>query len=396
MRRLLHGAVLLLVGATACTGSSPLRSTARTEGLSSPAGSAPSPSDPASATPASTSPRQQVTLPGLTLRADPSEPLRPWKEVLFVPFGKQEEQLGYEEFGEGRPTVPKSFAVDLDGSFWIVDKQKLRVAHYGPDGTYLGSAGPLGLSAVDVIANEDGVFVVDDFVAGVLAQVRRDGSLRHFEVVVGERHLSVSDLFAPGPHLAVWPAGFTDAVNQPPFGYASVDPSTGQATLLPGLPAGPDRWLDFRSRDVPDAPGAQDFELVYLESAASAAGSTIQPIHVDLVARKLDGSLGSGGHSIPAEVGAGYGVSAATGAITRFVLMSPSQTVDQRRYRGARWLLGIGPGPGPVVWERLPDPIISDEGQRRFLATQAGAAPQSAALYLMILERDGAHMFRRP
>jgi hypothetical protein len=336
-----------------------------------------------------------VTLPGITLRADPSEPLRRWKEVLFVPFGKQAGQLGYEEFGEGRPTVPKSFAVDLDGSYWIVDKKKLRVAHYAPDGTYLGSAGPLGLTAVDVIANEDGVFVVEDFVTGELAQVRQDGSLRHFEVVVGERHLSVSDLFAPGPHLAVWPAGFTDAVNHPPFGYAPVDPSTGQATLLPGLPAGPDRWLDFRSRDVPDAPGDQDFELVYLDSP-DAAASTIQPVHVDLIARNLEGSQGGAGKSIRAEVGAGYGVSATTGAITRFVLVSPSRTEDQRRYRGGRWLLGIGPGSGPVVWERLPDPVIADEGQRRFLATQAGADPQTAALYLMVLERDGAHVFRRP
>ena len=77
------------------------------------------------------------------------------------------------------------------------------------------------------------------------------------------------------------------------------------------------------------------------------------------------------------------------GDIAMYVMVSPSRPGDQQRYGGSRWLLRMGRS--PVLWERLPDPGVPDESQRRHLAI--GPAGR---LYLMVLTTNGAQIYRRP
>jgi hypothetical protein len=91
---------------------------------------------------------------------------------------------------------------------------------------------------------------------------------------------------------------------------------------------------------------------------------------------------------IPAEVGVINQVSVGTD-VAMYVMLAPSRRADAARYGGGRWLLRIGTS--PVLWERLPQPGIPDELERRHLA-----AGSDGSLYLMVAEDHGVQIFRRP
>jgi hypothetical protein len=62
-----------------------------------------------------------------------------WPAVLSVRFGSGNSQLGSIQAKRyGAPAFPKSFTVVRDGSFWILDIVKDRLAHYSRHGEYLG------------------------------------------------------------------------------------------------------------------------------------------------------------------------------------------------------------------------------------------------------------------
>jgi len=83
--------------------------------------------------------------PALELTADLRERAPDWKRLAFIPFGRGEARLGHEvpPVHTDRPLMPPSFAVARDGSFWILDVVKRRIAHYAPGGSYLGEVGGL-------------------------------------------------------------------------------------------------------------------------------------------------------------------------------------------------------------------------------------------------------------
>lgn len=77
------------------------------------------------------------------------------------------------------------------------------------------------------------------------------------------------------------------------------------------------------------------------------------------------------------------------GDVPMYVMVSPSKPADQERYGGSRWFLRMGRS--AVLWERLPDPGIPDEAQHRHIA-----AGLDGTVYLMVLTKEGAQIYRRP
>src|SRR5438876_5655898 len=113
-----------------------------------------------------------VRLPALVLRADLSERPFPWDPVALVPFGKHPGQLGFKAFHEGPASQPSALAVAQDGSLWIDDRWKRRVAHYSPAGRYLAEAGPVEAGrGWDLAVQGDGVFVLVEQETGVIGTV---------------------------------------------------------------------------------------------------------------------------------------------------------------------------------------------------------------------------------
>jgi hypothetical protein len=86
-----------------------------------------SPGVTASNSPPSLSPAE---LAPITLTASLDEaPLR-WTEVAFIPAGNAQSEVGFESCSDCHLPVPSALAVSKDGSFWIADPLKRRIAHF--------------------------------------------------------------------------------------------------------------------------------------------------------------------------------------------------------------------------------------------------------------------------
>ena len=352
MRRPAVVLVVSLLVATGCRGSSP-----------APAGPGVRSSD--------VSPSGSTELrPELVLRADLSERPAAWKRVFFVPFGDGAAELRYEPSHESGPTQPPSFAMAPDGSFWILDPGKGRVAHYSSSGAFSGDIGAIPGTATDVGFVGERMYVLLNETEGRVAAVRPDGTLTESQVTYEGKPLYVSSLVPSSSCLCARLGGYADDPGTGPQGIASISvPGSVDARLLPGLPVGPGRWID------PAFTGDQTLEVRY----AAEAERAVQPIRFELFAGTSDGSS-----PLPAVAGFLDSAPLDDQVAMSIAIAGASSSV------GGRWLLRVGADQSPLLWERLPHPGISDEGQRRRLATGP-----DGALYLMVPKEDGVEIYRR-
>lgn len=110
---------------------------------------APSPGTPSPTTTTTLLPTMTTSLPEMTTTSTPGEPVlllpsasgfgSDWAEVLFIPYGEGEEELGTAPGGDGGglDLGPEYGAQGPDGSWWILDAAKRRLAHYSETGEYL-------------------------------------------------------------------------------------------------------------------------------------------------------------------------------------------------------------------------------------------------------------------
>ncbi|NOY54815.1 MAG: hypothetical protein GXP34_02395 [Actinobacteria bacterium] len=140
-----------------------------------------------------------------------------WRDVLSIGYGDSEDQLGFDQLpGVG----PEFAAVGPDGSWWVLDSQKHRVAVFDGDGV-LQQAFDVGrVSAWDPTVLDDGTFVAIAFEQVV---VIRGGQVRTLplsegfwlltddgKVIYGRTryplypHLSITELGASVVHGVEW------------------------------------------------------------------------------------------------------------------------------------------------------------------------------------------------
>jgi hypothetical protein len=64
-----------------------------------------------------------------------------WVETMFIPYGDTEDTLGTSPGGDGGSVDwgPEYGTQTPDGTWWFLDAAKLRIAHFGADGGYLGA-----------------------------------------------------------------------------------------------------------------------------------------------------------------------------------------------------------------------------------------------------------------
>ena len=72
-----------------------------------------------------------------------------------------------------------------------------------------------------------------------------------------------------------------------------------------------------------------------------------------------------------------------------YVLGTPARAKDAQRYGGGRWLLRVGQS--PLLWERITTPPTDDSPQHRHIAVGP-----DGAIYLMVEQRGGVEILRRP
>ena len=325
-------------------------------------------------------------LPGrpLTLLAALSEPPPGWKQAAFLPFGSGPAGLGamWPSVHTTTPIVPPSFTVARDGSFWLLDLVKKRLAHYSPSGSYLGEVPglPFGLHlprARDIAFWGDRLIVLQEFDrAALLTPVRDD--LRRLEasswVRAEGRGLYLLQLYSTTGEPLAWIDGFSDLelLGTGPRGVADVDPAP--VRVLPGAPVRSGAWMDVR------VTGAQRMAVTFSTTEIASE----QPIRL-----RVTGGRPTSAPALTRQV-AGMIESIEGSAVLVYVRLAPSGAHDAERYGSGRWLLRLASDGSPLVWERLPTPAINDNLQERHLATGP-----DGRVYLMVPDRRGEHIYAR-
>ncbi|HEX8099392.1 MAG TPA: hypothetical protein VF660_04215 [Actinomycetota bacterium] len=318
-------------------------------------------------------------LPALRLRADLSEAPARWRLLAKIPFGRSNNELGFyfDRRHGSLPLIPRSFAVAPDGSFWILDDVKGRLAHYSRRGVFVEAVPGLKLDRTsprpkDLVISDGRLSVLQERKArATLTTVNDDGSLSSQPLTDAGRQLAVSKLFSAPGGLVGLVAGHADPLGTGPSGFAYL-PVHGRLRILRGLPVTEGVAVDL------NAVADQDLELTMSSSNAMAT----QPIHVDVVpdakGRRIKGLVGPG---IEARSAHGVGL---------YVRVTPAEPDEAHRLGDGAWYLRFATDHSPLLWERLPEASVSDEEQVRHLASD-----DRGRVYLMVPDEEGERIYVR-
>jgi hypothetical protein len=307
------------------------------------------------------------TPPPITLIANLDQDPVEWSEVAFLPAGDGTEQIGLDPCFHCEAIVPAALAVAPDGSYWIADSYKRRIAHYTEDGSFIEaipvSRGPADLAFVDerlyVLFEEGGrtVAPVESGALGELVSLTAAGKPMHLLAFVGGQE-----------QLLAW---FTDAekILGSFWAIGVIDPSTGQVTPAPGVHASDDVAMDL-------VPLLETRPLSY-QVIWSEGGRIIRRQEVRF-------QLSRDSRSVRTTVGDTYlRTSTATG-VTALVSIGNGQGLPV-----GIWYLEIPMDGSQPTFERLPsDGFIGDA--MRYIALGPGER-----IYWMRLLEDGLHIYRR-
>jgi hypothetical protein len=306
--------------------------------------------------------------------------------VVFIPFGRGESRLGHEvsPVHTDLPLMPPSFAVAPDGSLWLLDVVKRRVAHYTSSGSYMGAVGGLFFDRAHpqprdmAFAGGDLVVLQQFHLAATLLRLA-DGRAAPPVAVTDRDGDALSAAFvypAPGPPF-LFVEGRADLarLGTGPSGIGRVssgDPATFEPSS--GLSVGRGVSVDL------DMVRDQGFDLV-----TTAPGRRIvQSIRLRMV---VGGPAGP--HRVPA-VFAVHVQGGAGGGLVVWLIGSPARAGDARSFGGGTWMLRYPTDGAPVVFERLPAAAGDDTFQVRHLALD-----DRGRIYLMLALRRGMAIYRR-
>lgn len=345
------------------------------------------------ATPSPTPTAPAVVAAELVLRADLSARPANLRRVASIPFGPARTQVGLidDVRRASLPLFPPSFTVAPDGSFWLVDEVKHRLVHLSPRGDYIGQIGGIRFDRFhpqpqDLVSVGDALYLLEqDHQHLLLSSIRefRDGhQVAASESDDGERPVVVIRLVSGSAELigvtggeAGDPVGF----GQDPRGYAELVASPGpNVRYVEGVPVGSHARVNLTF-----PPQHRDDQA--LVSIVQGQERSIVPIRFVVTP---DGSEHA--RHLLAAVGAQL-QAVLPDRIVAWVPLAPSRPADADRYGGGAWLLEFPIDGSALVWDRLPDPGLSSEGQVRHLAAGPGGT-----LYLMQAERGGMVIYAVP
>jgi hypothetical protein len=286
--------------------------------------------------------------------------------------------LGLHIVPEFPPSEPYAFAVGPDGTLWIADRWKRRLAHFSDHGHYLGQISISTKSSGwlhDIEFLGTTLYAETDEHYGHMVEIREDGSLRQFAATSEGKPIFTEGFYPTPAGLISSTPGYTESLlgsrpQEGPFGYIRIDPSSGAVTPLPGLPTGNGDY--FSMAEGPTG----TFNATFNTSTTT----TTRPITIRYSRDARHATSFSGG---PAE----FAIDGQD--VLSFVAISASR--PRNAFDGGRWLLRIGRS--PLLWERLPMPKdgFDDSVQRRHIAVGP-----DGAIYLMLETRRGVEILRRP
>jgi hypothetical protein len=332
-----------------------------------------------------------VRLPGITVVADLSDPVVRWRPSIFVPFGDADDEVGalLKKRLASIPIVPPSFAVDSDGSVWLIDLVKRRVVHYAPDGRFLGAVGGLEFDRFSPYPQDLGFFggsleLVEHVHSTLQSNLRSVGARigPRRRVHVASEQLVVGHLVAPQTDVLgrVTGTAGSDGTPVPGGGTAGdflIDPTTGSARRTDGIRLEDGTALTILPRLVDEG---QTLAIRHVSGVAVSQ----RMLHVRVVPGDGEDTR------LPSEV-AWETDCALPHGFASFAELAPTKLTDATRYGGGQWLLEYFDDGEPLVWERLPDSPLDAADIYRHIAEGL-----DGHVYLMVAEPDGMQIYRRP
>ena len=314
-----------------------------------------------------------------------ADPVAKWSRVAFIRFGSRRDELGTDQrvpFKTEVPIIPRSFAVAPDGSLWLIDVIKKRLAHYSITGGYLGAIRGLHNDRYhphprDVTFVGDRAWVTQELgPAGTLTPAGPHRMAPSIQLRYRGKPLVIHSVYSSGDDLLALLNGYAslDELGAGPSGFAVLNPEGHpQFRLLPGIPVGAGAWMNVGG----DPNADQEFTI---ESSGRGSVSS-RPILV-----RASDERGRRFHSVvgPAIEGA------LPNQIVVYVMLSATEPKDVDRHLGGRFFLRVSNDGSPIAWERLPEPGISDSYQTRHLAVGP-----DGRIYLMVAEKRGMLILRR-
>ena len=302
----------------------------------------------------------------LTLRASLDAPLASWTEVAFLPGGTAEDEIGIDPCSECEPLVPAALAVGKDGTFWIADSYKRRIAHFAKDGSFLGAI-PVEKGPADLTFAGDHLYALPEELGSVIA-VSKSGGISGTITVNNEgKPLHVYALIGGQDHLLALIAGAQKILG----GYwalAEVDPITGQVTPAPGV----------------QTPGGTYMDLVPLLGTRPLLHEIRWSDGAQVTSRLEVGfQLLHGDTQLRTSVGDTYVRTSTADGVATLVNMSSGQGLT------ARWYLEIPADGRRPIFERFPDEGFMGDALRSLTVGPDGS------VYWMRLLQDGLHVYRR-
>jgi hypothetical protein len=322
-----------------------------------------------------------------------SEPPARWIPAMFVPFGDGPTEAGalIKRTQAAVPIVPPSFAIDRDGSLWLLDLVKHRIEHYDPAGHFLSVIGGLEFSRFRPYAQDLGfaggqLFVVE-FTHNTLQSYVRTVSPAGFgprvRVESGDHPLLITHLSSPAPELTGFSTGSSGVGGQPPtgggiIGYQVIDPDSGASRSVAGVLEADGSRLGPGGHLIDDGDALEVVHRAGQVTTRRLLRLDVRPtatsdIHIQIVA----------GWQTYVALPHGFAT---------YVGFSPARTVDQDGYHGStRWLLEYFDDGQPLVWEPLPESPLESAAVWRYLAEGL-----DGHLYPMLAEKGGMRIYRRP
>jgi hypothetical protein len=299
-----------------------------------------------------------------------------WPEVAFIPAGEADDQIGYSRCSDCVLPVPSALAVDRDGSYWIADGLKARIAHFARDGSFIeafpakiGSALPVAEHAADLAFVGDRLYVLLEEGASRIAPVGANGLGEPLVVNHEGRRLDVEALILGQDELLVLVSGAEELLGGF-WAYATVHPATGQITPAPGVQDSVGSYIDIQP-DFDASPGT--FEIRWSRDGQGL--TTVQEVRFQLVRGGQDGRT---------TVGDMYVRTSTQWGVATVVSIGDGQGTPV-----GKWYLEILPESPSFTFERLPDEGFIGNA-RRYLT----AGPDGRVYWMRLLE-DGLHIYRR-
>jgi hypothetical protein len=312
-----------------------------------------------------------------TLTASLDEEPVSWPEVTFLPAGDAEGEIGVQPcFHCGEQLIPSALAIDPDGSFWVADSFKARIAHFARDGSFIeafpaeiGSALPNSYGSADLAFVGDRLYVLLEEGGSGVALMEAGGLGEPIIVNNEGQGLDVQAVIPGQDELTVMIQG-AERLLGGYWAFATVDPATGQVTPSSGVRDSTGSYIDLQPLfDSP--PGT--FEIRWFHDG-----------HALVATQEVRFQLVRGGQDVKTSVGDTYVRTATHWGVATVMSIGDGQGTPV-----GVWYLEIVPESPSFTFERLPgDGFIGDA--RRYLTV----GPDGHVYWMRLLE-DGLHIYRR-